>query len=39
MVMGGGSLSLWPLAIVAMTVLSLPRLGASILATRISRRE
>ena len=39
MVMGGGSLSLWPLAIVAMTILSLPQFGAAILASRLARRE
>jgi hypothetical protein len=32
----GGSLSLWPLTIVAMTVLSLPQLAAAIVAGRLS---
>lgn len=42
-VVGGGSLSLWPLAIVAMTIVSLPQLAvalaASNLATRLAARE
>jgi hypothetical protein len=33
----GGSLSLWPLTIVAMTALSLPQLAAAIVATRLAR--
>jgi len=32
----GGALSLWPLTIVAMTVLSLPQLAAAIVASRLS---
>lgn len=39
MLMGGGSLSLWPLAIVGMAVLSLPQFGAALLGARLSRRE
>lgn len=37
MVMGGGSLSLWPLALVAMVILSLPQLAAALIASRLSR--
>jgi hypothetical protein len=35
LLMGGGSLSLWPLAIVAMTVLSLPQLAVAIVTSRV----
>jgi hypothetical protein len=37
MLLGGGSLSLWPLAIVAMTILSLPQCVAALLGSRLSR--
>ncbi len=36
MVLGGGSLSLWPLALIAMTVLSLPQFGVALLASRMA---
>jgi hypothetical protein len=39
LLMGGGSLSLWPLAIVAMTVLSLPQLAAAIVASNVAQRR
>lgn len=39
LVMGGGSLGLWPLAIVAMAVLSLPQLAAAIVASNLARRR
>jgi hypothetical protein len=39
MVMSGGSLSLWPLAIIAMTVLSLPQLAAALLGSRYARKS
>ena len=39
MVLGGGSLSLWPLAIIAMTVLSLPQLVAAIVGSKLARRR
>ena len=39
MLLGGGSLSLWPLAIVAMTILSLPQFGAALLGSRYSRKD
>jgi hypothetical protein len=35
----GGSLSLWPLTIVAMTVLSLPQLAAAIIASAMAKRR
>jgi hypothetical protein len=37
--LGGGSLSLWPLALVAMAVLSLPQLAAAIVGSRVARRR
>lgn len=36
MVIGGGSLSLWPLSIIAMTILSLPQLVAALVASGIA---
>jgi hypothetical protein len=39
LVLGGGSLSLWPLGIVAMTVLSLPQFVAAIIASKLARRR
>ena len=39
MLLGGGSLSLWPLAIVGMAVLSLPQLAAAIVGGKVSRRR
>ena len=39
MALGGGSLSLWPLAVVGMAVLSLPQLVAAIVGSRVSRRR
>lgn len=38
MALSGNSLSLWPLAIIAMTILSVPQFIASLVAGRISRR-
>jgi hypothetical protein len=38
LVLGGGSLSLWPLGMIAMTVLSLPQLAAAIIASKLARR-
>jgi hypothetical protein len=35
--LGGGSLSLWPLAIVAMTVLSVPQLVVALVGSRLAR--
>ena len=35
--MGGGSLSLWPLAIIAMTILSMPQLVAALVASGIAK--
>jgi len=35
----GGSLSLWPLTIIAMTVLSLPQLAAALVAAAIAQRR
>ena len=37
--LGGGSLSLWPLAIIAMTVLSLPQLAVAIVAANLRERR
>ena len=39
MLMGGGSLSLWPLSIVAMVVLSLPQLAVAIFASNLAQRH
>lgn len=39
LVTGGGSLALWPLAIVAMTVLSLPQFAAAIVASKLALRR
>ena len=39
LLLSGGSLSLWPLTIVAMTVLSLPQLAAAMVASRVSARR
>ena len=39
MALGSGSLSLWPLAIVAMTILSLPQLVAALVGSRLARRS
>ncbi len=39
MAIGGGSLSLWPLALIAMTVLSLPQLAAALVASTFSPRK
>lgn len=39
LLMGGGSLGLWPLAIVAMALLSLPQLAAAIVASNLVRRR
>ena len=36
--LGGGSLSLWPLAIVAMTVVSIPQFVTGIIASRLARQ-
>ncbi|MBX3650027.1 MAG: hypothetical protein KF771_01480 [Burkholderiales bacterium] len=36
---GGGSLSLWPLAIIAMTVVSVPQFIAGLIAARLSPRR
>lgn len=38
MVMGGGSASLWPLAILAMTVVSVPQFIAAMIAARIAEK-
>ena len=38
MLLGGGSLSLWPLAIVAMIILSLPQLAAALLGSGLARK-
>ncbi len=37
--LGGGSLSLWPLAIIAMTVVSVPQFIAGLIAARLSPRR
>ena len=39
MLLGGGSLSLWPLAIIAMTILSLPQLAAALLGSKYSQKD
>ena len=39
MALGGGSLSLWPLALVAMTILSLPQFGFAWWGGRLGRRQ
>ena len=39
LLMGGGSLSLWPLAIVAMTIVSLPQLAAAVVGSKVSPRK
>ena len=39
MLLGGGTLSLWPLAVVAMTILSLPQLAAALLGSRLARKD
>jgi multisubunit Na+/H+ antiporter MnhB subunit len=39
MVLGGGSASLWPLAIIAMTVVSLPQFIVALIASRIARKR
>jgi hypothetical protein len=39
MVMGGGSASLWPLAIIAMTVVSLPQFIVAMVASRIAKKR
>jgi hypothetical protein len=39
MVLGGGSASLWPLAIIAMTVVSLPQLITALVASRIAKKS
>ena len=36
MVIGGGSLSLWPLAIIAMTVVSIPQFVTGLVASRLA---
>jgi len=38
LVMGGGSLTLWPLAIIAMTVLSVPQLVTGFVASKLATR-
>lgn len=38
MAFGGGSLSLWPLAVVAMTILSVPQLVAALVGARFGRK-
>ena len=38
MVIGGGSLSLWPLSIIAMTIVSAPQLVAALLGSAHARR-
>ena len=38
MLLGGGSLSLWPLSLVAMTILSLPQFVAALLGSGLSRK-
>ncbi len=37
--LGGGSLSLWPLAIIAMTVVSVPQFVAGLIAARIAAKR
>jgi hypothetical protein len=39
LLLAGGSLALWPLSIIAMTVLSLPQFAVAILASHLARRE
>lgn len=39
MVMGGGSASLWPLAIIAMTVVSLPQFIVAMIASGIAKKR
>lgn len=39
MALGGGSLSLWPLSIIAMTVVSLPQFITALIAGRIARKK
>jgi uncharacterized membrane protein YcaP (DUF421 family) len=39
LLMGGGALSLWPLSIVALTVLSLPQFVAAFVAAKLARRR
>ena len=39
LLLGGGSLSLWPLTIVAMTILSLPQLVAALVGSGLARRS
>lgn len=39
MVLGGGSASLWPLAIIAMTVVSLPQFITALVASRIAKKS
>lgn len=38
-VMGGGSASLWPLAIIAMTVVSLPQFVVAMIASRFAKKR
>ncbi len=39
MVMGGGSASLWPLAMIAMTVVSAPQFVVAMIASRIAKKR
>lgn len=39
MVIGGGSASLWPLAIIAMTVVSVPQFIAALITSRIAKKR
>ena len=39
MVIGGGSASLWPLALVAMTIVSIPQIVAAVVAGRLAPRR
>jgi hypothetical protein len=38
-VLGGGSLSLWPLAIIAMTIVSAPQFLTALMASKLARRR
>lgn len=37
--LGGGSLSLWPMALVAMTILSIPQLVAALVGSKLAKRR
>lgn len=39
MALGGGSASLWPLAMIAMTVVSLPQFMVAMIASRIAKKR